>query len=103
MRPALKNALWLLLALLIATGAVAVRRHVFNAQRALTPDGAAHGALDPGQANGMSPAECARQVIDGVEKGLEEILIGGREKYAVFLKRWAPKILSRILRGRNVD
>lgn len=71
--------------------------------RALTPDGAAHGALDPGQANGMSPAECARQVIDGVEKGLEEILIGGREKYAVFLKRWAPKILSRILRGRNVD
>ena len=39
MRPALRNALWLLLALLIATGAVAVRRHVFNAQRALTPDG----------------------------------------------------------------
>lgn len=70
---------------------------------ALTPDGAAHGALDPGQAAGMSPEECARGVIDGVEKGLEEILIGGREKYAVFLKRWAPKILSRVLRGRNID
>lgn len=39
MRPALKKALWLLLALLIATGAIAIRRHVFAAQRALTPDG----------------------------------------------------------------
>ena len=37
--PRLRRILWLLLALLIATGAVAVRRHVFNAQRALTPDG----------------------------------------------------------------
>ena len=37
--PRLRRILWLLLAALIATGAVATRRHVFNAQRALTPDG----------------------------------------------------------------
>lgn len=37
--PRLRRILWLLLAALIATGAVAIRRHVFNAQRALTPDG----------------------------------------------------------------
>ena len=70
---------------------------------AIHANGAAHGTLDPGQAGGMTPRECARQIIDGVEKDLEEILIGGTEKYAVFLKRWAPKILSRILRGRNID
>lgn len=70
---------------------------------AMQADGAAHGALDPGQAAGMTPEACAGQIIDGVERDAEELLIGGSEKYAVFLKRWAPKILSKILRGRNID
>ena len=34
-----KGAGWVLLAAAIAVGAVAVRRHVYDAQKALTPDG----------------------------------------------------------------
>ncbi len=72
-------------------------------QHALRSDGSEHGRLDPGQAKGMLPEVCAKIILDGVEKGKEEILVGGWEKWGALLKRWAPPILSRILRGRDID
>lgn len=70
---------------------------------ALHADGTEHGKIDPGQEKGMSADECARRILRGVSKGKDEMLVGGLECGGVLLKRWAPWLLTRILRGRNVD
>lgn len=70
---------------------------------AISENGNAHNEMDEGQKNGMSAESCAEQIIRGVAKDREEILIGGKEKYAVFLQRFAPRILAKILRGRDID
>lgn len=72
-------------------------------QYALRSDGSEHGKIDPGQAKGMPADICAKKILSGVAAGKDELLIGGWEKWGVMLKRWAPAILSRILRGRNID
>ncbi|GHS98065.1 oxidoreductase [Planctomycetales bacterium] len=72
-------------------------------QNAKDENGGAHGALDRGQAGGMAPEKCAKIIVDGAARDREEILVGGFEKFAVFAKRWAPKLLSIGLRGRNID
>lgn len=72
-------------------------------RHALLPDGGEHGRLDPGQEKGMPAPECARILLRALERQKEEVLLGGWERFGVLLKRWAPWVLSRILRGRNVD
>lgn len=72
-------------------------------QHALTANGGEHGKLDPGQAKGMTPEVCAHKILTGAAKGKDELLIGGWECGGVLLKRWAPAILTRILRGRSID
>ncbi len=72
-------------------------------QQALNADGSSYGKIDQGQQKGMPPADCARKIISGIINNKEEILIGGAEKYATFLKRFAPTLLSKILRNRNIN
>ncbi len=72
-------------------------------RHALNADGSSYEKIDQGQQKGMPPADCARRIIDGIRDDKEEILIGGTEKYATFLKRFAPKLLSRLLRSRNIN
>jgi short-subunit dehydrogenase len=72
-------------------------------RHALEPDGSEHGKLDPGQEKGMPTDACARVLLKALEKQTDEVLVGGPEKYSVLLKRWAPAILTRILRGKNID
>lgn len=70
---------------------------------AVEADGSEHGTLDPGQAGGMSAESCAEQIVRGVSKGCDEILVGGRETLGVYLKRFWPGLLNRILRTARVD
>ena len=70
---------------------------------ALTESGEPYNQTDNGQQQGMSATECAQKIIRGICQDKEELLIGGREKYATFLKRFAPRLLSRILRNRNIN
>ncbi|MFH0911077.1 MAG: SDR family oxidoreductase [Planctomycetota bacterium] len=71
---------------------------------ALDGDGAEHGRMDRGQARGMDPDRCARAMIRAVQKGREEVVIGGLlERGAVWLKRLAPGVLSRLLAGWDPD
>lgn len=66
---------------------------------AMAADGSAHGQLDPLQAEGMSPAECARKIVGAVKRGKFEITIGNfKEKMAVQLKRFVPGVFRRIAR-----
>jgi len=69
---------------------------------ALTGDGSPLNEMDEAQDKGMSPEQCAKQIIRAIEKQKEEVLVGGKEKYAVYLKRFFPGVFSKILRKAKV-
>ena len=69
---------------------------------ALTADGSAQGTLDRAQAEGMDPVECARRIVAAVEAGRDEVLVGGKERFAVYLWRLAPWLFRRIVRRARV-
>lgn len=65
---------------------------------ALSGDGTPYGEMDPGTERGISPERCAKAVLRAIDRDCEEILVGGMEIWAVRLKRWFPRIFSRVLR-----
>lgn len=69
---------------------------------ALTADGTRQNTMDDAQANGMSADDCAAQIIKAIKSGKEEAYIGGKEKYAVLLKRLLPGLFSKIIRKAKV-
>lgn len=68
---------------------------------ALSARGQTHGKMDENQEKGMAPATLARRLLRAVVQEKEEVYIGGSEIYAIYLKRFFPGILSRILRKRQ--
>ncbi|MFD2203379.1 SDR family oxidoreductase [Shivajiella indica] len=69
---------------------------------ALTGDGSPLNKMDDAQEKGISSDVCALEIFKAVNKKKEEVLIGGKEKYAVYLKRFFPALFSRILRKAKV-
>lgn len=69
---------------------------------ALTADGSKQNSMDDAQANGMPADECALQIIKAISSAKEEITIGGREKYAVLIKRYLPGLFSKLIRNAKV-
>lgn len=69
---------------------------------ALTADGSKQNSMDDAQANGMLANECALQIIKAISSGKEEVYIGGKEKYGVLLKRFLPKLFSKIVKKAKV-
>lgn len=72
-------------------------------KQALIENGESYNKIDKGQQNGMPAEECAAQIIKGIQQDKEELLIGGWEKYATFLKRFTPRLLSKILRNKDIN
>lgn len=68
---------------------------------ALTAGGGKHNEMDPSHANAMSAEECAQKIIDGILKNKEEILVGGKELLVVKIKRFFPKLFSRLIRKQS--
>jgi short-subunit dehydrogenase len=65
---------------------------------ALKGDGSKHAKVDPEVAGGMPVEECARQILNGVAREKEEISIGApREKMMIYLKRFSPTLLTKML------
>jgi dehydrogenase/reductase SDR family member 7B len=69
---------------------------------ALTGDGTPLNEMDDAQNQGMSPEACAKAIRNGLERYKEEILIGGKETYAVYLKRFFPSLFSKLIRTAKV-
>ncbi|MFQ5351353.1 MAG: SDR family oxidoreductase [Thermoanaerobaculia bacterium] len=69
---------------------------------ALTGDGSPQGSMDRAQLAGYPAERCAEKIVRAVERGREEVLIGGKEKYAVYLKRFLPRLFSRLIRRVRV-
>jgi dehydrogenase/reductase SDR family member 7B len=65
---------------------------------AVTESGGKHNRMDKSTAAGMSPEECADLILDAMRRNKEEILIGGKEIKAVWIKRHLPKWFGKIIR-----
>jgi len=69
---------------------------------ALTKDGTPFGRMDNAQANGISAYRCAQIIDRAIFNNRQEVYLGGKEKYAVYLKRFVPRLFSYILRKADV-
>lgn len=70
---------------------------------ALTADGSEQGTMDEATAKGLSPEVFANKAIKAMKKEKQEVVIGGKlEVLAVYLKRFFPLILSKMLRKARV-
>ena len=67
-------------------------------RNALTGDGSAFGKMDGTHERAMRPEECARRIVDAVAKRKLEVVVGGKEAWAVPLQRFLPRIVSRMVR-----
>lgn len=69
---------------------------------ALVGTGEVLNKMDDAQANGMPAELCAQKILKAVGRGKTEVYIGGKEKFAVFLKRFFPSFFNRVVRKANV-
>jgi short-subunit dehydrogenase len=67
-------------------------------RNALTGNGTPLGTMDSTHDHAMLPEECARRIVDAVAKRKQEVVIGGKEIWAVPLKRFFPRLVSRMVR-----
>ncbi|MCG8574795.1 MAG: SDR family oxidoreductase [Flavobacteriales bacterium] len=68
---------------------------------ALNSAGEAHGKMDHNQETGMPVEECVRRLLKAVIKNRKSILIGNKEIYAVYIKRFFPSLFWRIIKNQS--
>ncbi|MFT5915623.1 MAG: dehydrogenase/reductase SDR family protein 7B [Bacteroidia bacterium] len=71
-------------------------------KNALTADGSPQNTMDEATANGITAQKCAKSIIKAIQQEKEEVYIGQKEIYAVYLKRFFPSFFSRFLRKASV-
>lgn len=71
-------------------------------KNALEGDGSKHNQMGKGQSEGMSAEKFAAELLPKVSKKQEEIYIGGKEIWGVYLKRFFPRLLNKLLRRAEV-
>jgi short-subunit dehydrogenase len=69
-------------------------------ENALRGDGTPHGKLDDTHAKAMLPEDAAPRIIEAVARKKSEVRVGGKEIWAVTLRRFLPGLTRRILRVR---
>ncbi|MFD2587158.1 SDR family oxidoreductase [Croceitalea marina] len=67
------------------------------AKSALTGNGSAQGKNDKATANGISTTKLSRKMIRAIEKKSYEAYIGGKETKGVYVKRFFPKLLHKLV------
>lgn len=70
--------------------------------KALTGEGIAQGTMDDATGKGISAEQCAYKMAKAIAKGKAEVYIGKKEILAIYLKRYFPGILRRIIRKAAV-
>ena len=69
---------------------------------ALTAGGTPQGTMDRAQLHGMAPDVCAARIVRAIDRGRAEVLVGGKERFAVYVKRFFPGLLRRLIRRVRV-
>lgn len=70
---------------------------------AIINSGEKHNKMDDSQAHGMPAEECASRILRGIEKGSEELFIGGKELRALWIKRFFPKLFSKLIKKQKAE
>lgn len=68
---------------------------------AVKADGSSHSQMDKSTETGLSAEACAAQIISAMKKGKEEVLIGGKEIKAVWIKRHFPGLFGKLIRKQT--
>jgi short-subunit dehydrogenase len=66
-------------------------------ERAIAAGGGEHGVRDKNISQGIPAEACARAIARAVAKGQSELHVGGKEVMAIYLKRFFPKLVERIV------
>ncbi len=69
---------------------------------ALKGDGSEFQAMGESQQAGMSPEKCADILLDAVYKKKDETFPGGKEVLSIYIKRFFPSLVSRMIRNYKV-
>ena len=77
--------------------------HTNVSVNALTGDGSKNNKMSQDSKSGLKPDEFAKKALSVIHKGKEEVYIGGKEIMAIYLKRFVPRVLSRIVRKIDVQ
>lgn len=63
---------------------------------AISGSGEKHGEMDPGQAGGMSPEQCAKIYLRAIENNKWETYIGHKELLMIWFKRFCPPLFRKL-------
>lgn len=70
---------------------------------ALTGNGEKFGKMDNLISSGISPEECAEEIMRAIVKGKREVIVGGgAPRYGAYVNRWFPALYDRLLRRATV-
>lgn len=70
---------------------------------ALVGDGSTQGTMDSATEKGIDPDRFAKLMIQAIKNKKQEVYIGGvKEKMGVYVKRFFPKLLSKMIRKLSV-
>ena len=64
---------------------------------ALKSSGEQHGVMDPNQDAGMSPENCAKQIVKAISKNKREVYIGGKETSFLWIRKIFPSIYYKMV------
>ena len=70
---------------------------------AVGSNGEKFGKMDKNQESGMSVEHCAKKIISAVKVNKKEVYIGGKEVLAVYLKRFFPSMLAKIVKNYKIE
>jgi short-subunit dehydrogenase len=70
---------------------------------AISANGQTFGKMDSNQANGMTVEECVGQMLKAVKAQKREVYIGGKEILGIYLKRFFPALLARIVKNYQIE
>ena len=70
---------------------------------ALTADGSPNKKMAEATRKGLAPDVFAEKALRAISRQKEEVLIGGKEIMGVYIKRFFPRLFSRIARGLEVS
>ncbi len=63
--------------------------------------GTTHGKMDESHVNALSAEDAAKQIIVAILNNDEEIFVGGKELAIIKIKRFFPKMFSKIIRKQS--
>jgi len=66
-------------------------------EHAIAAGGREHGLRDKAISKGLTPQVCAQAIVKAMAKGKSEISIGGPEVMAIYLKRFFPALVERVV------